>query len=170
MLNPLHHVMFLTSRMLLSAERRFCRPQWKFASISRRDRVNSGPWQPVKHGRALCWPSSQRANCCWQSHTWERAKTNNTVHIVLTEEKSQLLYNLRMKCIGGHTRWFLLDNIYKEAWTIMGIENRCTTYEDKMGKKRENKPNKSYPYTVFDWDLLKHNERTHSIWHFLLWS
>lgn len=70
LLNSLHHLMFRMSRMALSQDRSFCRLRWKLHSISRRALLNSGPWEPLKMGRGLWWPSSQRANWCWQSQTW----------------------------------------------------------------------------------------------------
>lgn len=80
LLNALHHVMSRISRMALSQERSFCRLWWKLHSISSSAALNSGPRQPLKMGIALCWPSSQRANWCWQSQTWEERRqklTNN---------------------------------------------------------------------------------------------
>lgn len=61
-LNSLCHEVFSISRIPVSQECSFCRPRWKMPSISRRRRVNSGPWMPPKIGRSLCRPSSQRAN------------------------------------------------------------------------------------------------------------
>lgn len=69
------------SRMALSQERSFCRLWWKLHSISSSAALNSGPRQPLKMGMALCWPSSQRANWCWQSQTWQERRqtlTSNT--------------------------------------------------------------------------------------------
>lgn len=77
LLNSLHHVVSLTSSMPLSTERSFSRLRWKSLSFFRRVPVNPGPLQPPKHGRALCWPSSQRANWCWQSHIWEQTREAN---------------------------------------------------------------------------------------------
>lgn len=79
LLNSLHHVVSLTSSMPLSTERSFSRLRWKSLSFFRRVPVNPGPLQPPKHGRALCWPSSQRANWCWQSHICEQTREANNL-------------------------------------------------------------------------------------------
>lgn len=154
LLNSLHHVVFSTSRMPSPTERRFCRPRWKLLSISRSEWVNSGPWQPLKHGRALCWPSSQRANWCWESHTWEKqTETISQIANIHTEA-------IRMKTfLWTYSLWWkhnLLEVplIYRGWYSQRGLLNNSRDMNTKWKQSHQ----KLTLTVCCIWLCLNHNE------------
>lgn len=108
LLKALHHEMSRISRVALSQERSFCRLWWKLHSISSSAALNSGPRQPLKMGIALCWPSSQRANWCWQSQTWWKRRpklsNNNPIMWNITDCSIWLLHGRVHSCVEVKTQ------------------------------------------------------------------